>query len=96
MSETTPSEEYAKVAIFNAKKKDWVPLEEKFLSQVTCSGYKHLILGKVLIPDSSVILDKSKATDKPFIKIRELNEITYGNLITAMDITKPGGRLGCF
>jgi hypothetical protein len=42
------------------------------------------------IPDSNKVLDDSKDADKAIIKIQELNELAYSDLITVMDTTKPG------
>jgi hypothetical protein len=92
MSESTSKDDTnTKIITFNGKKRDWDPWEEKFLARAKRRGYKHILLGKETIPDSSEILDESKDTDKPKIKIRELNETAYGDLVTAMDTSKPGG-----
>jgi hypothetical protein len=92
MSESTSKDDRStKIITFNGKKRDWYPWEEKFLARTKCRGYKHILLGKETSPESNKILDELKDADKPKIKIRELNKIAYGDLITAMDTIKPGG-----
>ena len=81
----TNSKEYC----FNGKKQEWEPWEEKFMARVKRRGYKHILLGKEMIPKSTETLDETKDSEK--IQIRELNETAYGDLVTAMETTKPGG-----
>jgi hypothetical protein len=91
MSESTSKDEYIKVVSFNGKKRDWSPWEEIFLARAMRKGYKLVLTGKETIPESTEVLDESKDADKHKIKIRELNQLAYSDLVTAMDTTKPGG-----
>jgi hypothetical protein len=92
MAESTSKDETThQITTFNGKKRDWDLWEEKFLARAKRKGYKHVLLGNVTIPDSNELLDESQDVDKPKIKIQELNKLAYGNLVTALDTSKPGG-----
>ena len=93
---------------FPGKKKDWINWEEKFLSKAKRRGYKDLLLGKVEIPKSTDVLiattdSNTDASDadtllatqatKLKIKIRELNEQGYSDLILSMDTKENAGKI---
>ena len=87
-----------KVIGFSGKKKDWITWEEKFLSKAKRRGYKDLLLGKVEIPKSTAVLTVvSGASDeeatKLKIKIQELNEQGYSDLILSMDTKENAGKI---
>jgi hypothetical protein len=97
-----------KVIGFSGRKKDWITWEEKFLSKAKRRGYKDLLLGKVEIPMSTEVLiaDSESDTDasdaealeatkatKLKIKIRELNEQGYSDLILSMDTKENAGKI---
>ena len=88
---SSKDESNSKELSFNGKKQEWEPWEEKFMARAKRRGYKHILLGKVSIPGSEAILDESNDSDKIKIQVEELNKIAYGDLVTAMDTTKPGG-----
>jgi hypothetical protein len=87
-----------KVIGFSGKKKDWITWEEKFLSKAKRRGYKDLLLGKVLIPESTTVLTViAGASDedaiKAKVKTRELNEQGYSDLILSMDTKSNAGKV---
>ena len=70
-----------KVIQFLGKAKDWAIWEEKFLAKAKRRGFKDVLLGKVAIPKLTEVLDEQKDTDKLKIKIRDLNDVGYSELI---------------
>ena len=92
MSETTSSYEYKKKNVyFSGKKKDWTSWEEKYLAKSKRYGYKSLLLGRETIPKSTDILDPVQDEDK--IKIRELNDDAYSDLVLSIDTTTSAGKV---
>ena len=84
-----------RVITFSGKKLDWSTWEEKFLAKSKRRGYKELLLGKnkIAIPKSSEILDETKDDDLKKIKIGELNESGYTDLILSMDTETSAGKI---
>ena len=71
-------------------KKDWVQWSELFLARAKRKGYKHLLVDKdVKIPKAS---DPAPISEEDK-KISDLNEDAYGDLISAMDLKKEGGKV---
>jgi transposase InsO family protein len=95
-----------KVIGFSGKKKDWITWEEKFLSKAKRRGYKDLLLGRTEIPKSTAVLIAvvdDDASDEAnlirteemalLVKIRELNEQGYSDLILSMDTKENAGKV---
>lgn len=83
-----------KVVLFSGKQEDWFVWEERFLAKAQRRGFKKLLLGKEDdIPKSSDELDITKPNEKKLVKIRNLNEYAYGELVMSMDISKPSGKV---
>jgi hypothetical protein len=80
-----------KYVYFSGKKKDWIPWEEKYLAKSKRYGYKDLLLGMITIPKSSEILVAGE--DDDLIKIRELNEDAYSDLVLSIDTTTSAGKV---
>ena len=70
-----------KVIQFSGKQKDWAVWEEKFMARAKRKGFKDLLLGKTTIPKTSEVLDEKSDDDKKKIKIRDLNDLGYSELI---------------
>ena len=79
-----------KVIQFSGKTKDWAIWEEKFLAKAKRMGFKDVLLGKVIIPKSTEILDETVEGDKKKIKIRELNDLGYSELILSFADSEAG------
>ena len=77
-----------KVIEFSGKKSDWFVWESKFLARAKRKGYKGLLLGKVEIPKENEDIND----DKEKIKIKQLNELAYEDLLLSIDGNKPSGR----
>jgi hypothetical protein len=54
---------------------------EKFLAKAKRSGIKDVFLGKVLIPKSSEVLDEKKDEGKRILRIIDLNEMAFNELV---------------
>jgi hypothetical protein len=80
-----------KYSYFSGKKKDWIPWEEKYLAKSRRYGYKDLLLGKLMIPKLSNILDPVKEQEE--CKIRVLNEDVYSNPIMSINTTTSAGKV---
>ena len=78
----------SKLPLFSTKK-DWVQWSEIFLARAKRKGYKNLLVGEeTVIPKSGQ--DKYTESEQ---KIIGLNEQAYGDLISAMDMKKEGGKV---
>jgi len=78
-----------KLPLFS-NKKDWVQWSKLFLARAKRKGYKHLLVDKdVKIPKAS---DPAPISEEDK-KISDLNEDAYGDLISAMDLKKEGGKV---
>ena len=87
---TTTIDYYAssKMMMFTGKK-DWLTWSEMFLVRANQKGYKSLLV------DSSVVIPKTAQvtlTDEEK-KIKKLNENAYGDLLSALDLKKDGGKV---
>ena len=78
MSNKDTMDQSIRVITFSGKQRDWSHWEEKILARAKRKGLKELYLGKngIVIPKESEQLVQGKDDDK--IKIRENNEIAYG------------------
>jgi hypothetical protein len=65
------------VITFSGKKKDWIASEEKFLSKSKHRGFKEILLGKLVVPISTDILDPAIDQDKVKISLQERNQQGY-------------------
>jgi hypothetical protein len=82
-----------KVILFSGKKKDWTAWEEKFLAKANVKGYDDILLGKVMIPKSTVVIDVTDDAGKELLRIREKNDSGYSDLILSMNMEESGGMV---
>ena len=85
----------AKMPMFSGKKDSWAWWSELFLARAKKKKYKNILL------DSTVKIPKTGQKDddgnlKPLTEdeklIAEKNDLAYGDLISAMDAKKEGGK----
>jgi hypothetical protein len=82
------------VVIYNGKKKDFSSWEEKWLAKAKRKGYKEVVLGSLPIAKNSDLMEGDTEEEKEEkLKIRELNEFAYSDLILSMDTDKAGGKV---
>ena len=78
---------------FNGKASNWDAWNEKFGAKATRRGYKNLLLGNEVVPTQSeydqVVTDSDTAT----IKLGQLNEEAYKDLILSINTTMKQGRV---
>jgi hypothetical protein len=88
MPETT-----IRVVPFSGNKSEYVPWKEKFLAQAKRKRMKEMYLGtnKVDVPKSADSFTVGKDDDK--IKVRDMNEMAYSDLIMAMDTSTNQGMV---
>ena len=88
-------EETIKVVTFDGKKSSWPAWEEKFLARAKRRGYKDLLLRRVDLGPTNAEVPADVPAEKraEVLRLRDLNEIAYADLILAVDTTKPTGRV---
>ena len=80
---------HLKVPIFSGKKEDWDHWSERFLSRAKSLGFKSVMTNpSVIIPKTG----QEFFTDEEKL-IVELNDLGYGELISAIDPTKTAGKV---
>jgi hypothetical protein len=90
----TESEERAiKVITFSGNPKHWSVWEEKFMARAKRKGFKDLLLGKVDIPKTSDVLNAEEAGDKKKLRIKDLNELAFEELILSVEGDTKYGRV---
>ncbi len=89
------SETSIKVIKFSGKKRDWSIWEEKFVARSKCRGYKNILLERqdIKIPKTTEVIDEKTEEGKKKIKIMELNEIGYVDLILSMNTDTLAGQV---
>jgi hypothetical protein len=66
---------------------------EKFLAKANFSGIKDMLLGKVLIPKSSEVLDEKTDEGKKMFRIIDLNEMAFTELVLSIDVSSNSGKI---
>ena len=66
---------------------------EKFLAKARRSGIKDVLLGKVTIPKTNEEINKKTDEGKIMVKIFDLNELAYTELILSIDVRTSGGKV---
>ena len=82
-----------RVLNFSGRKEEWPSWSEKFLAKAKRSGTKDVLLGKVEIPSSFEVADENTEEGKKLLRIRELNEIAYTELILSIDVSNSQGKI---
>lgn len=86
-----------RVVLFNGNKSDWMMWDEKFLARARRRGYKDILLGRakesVPTDEEYEFLNEDEEGDMSKIKLRQLNELAYDDLILSMDTTTASGKV---
>jgi hypothetical protein len=82
-----------KVIPFCGKVDEWTIWREKFLAKAKRYGFKDLLLGKLSIPKVDDVFDAISEEGKKMIKVIELNEIAYIELILSIDVKASNGKI---
>lgn len=84
-----------RVVTFTGKKADWVIWDERFLARARRRGYKDILLGKNAdsIPPDLGKLDANKEEDKTKIRLRQLNELAFDDIILSMEPSTAAGKV---
>ena len=69
---------------FDGKPEHWPVWEEKFLAHGCRREYKDILLGKTSIPGDSDSIDVSTAEGKAKLKIKQLNQLAYEDIIISI------------
>jgi gag-polypeptide of LTR copia-type len=82
-----------RVLNFSGRKKEWLSWNEKFLAKAKRSGIKDVLLGKVEIPTSLDVIDEKTEEGKKLLRIADLNEIAFTELILLIDVSNSNGKI---
>jgi predicted nucleic acid-binding protein len=64
-----------------------------FLAKVMCLGIKDVLLGKVIIPKSSEVFDEKTDEGKSILRIIDLNEMDFIELVMSIDVSIRSGKI---
>jgi gag-polypeptide of LTR copia-type len=82
-----------RVLNFSGRKEEWPSWNEKFLAKAKRSGIKDVLLGKVEIPSSLDVIDEKTEEGKKLLRIADLNEIAFTELILSIDVSNSHGKI---
>ena len=82
-----------RVLNFTGKKEEWSTWSEKFLAKARRSGIKDVLLGKVSIPKTNEEINEKTDEGKIMMKIFDLNELAYTELILSIDVRTSSGKV---
>jgi hypothetical protein len=82
-----------RVLNFSGRKEEWPSWNEKFLAKAKRSGIKDVLLGKVEIPTSLDVIDEKTEEGKKLLRIADLNEIAFTELILSIDVSNSNGKI---
>ena len=82
-----------RVLNFSGRKEEWPSWSENFLAKAKRSGTKDVLLGKVQIPSSFEVIDEKTEEGKKLMRIIELNEIAFTELILSIDVSSSNGKI---
>ena len=89
-------EKSIRIIEFSGKQSDWDNRSEKFLVQAKRKGYKKLLLGTEKVPTQEQIdlaESSSSSTDKKIIKLGELNELAYKDIVLSINHMSSSGKV---
>jgi hypothetical protein len=78
---------------FSGRNEEWPCWIEKFLAKTKRSGIKDVLLGKVEIPTSLDVIDEKTEEGKKLLRIADLNEIAFTELILSIDVSHSNGKI---
>jgi hypothetical protein len=81
-----------RVLNFTGKKEEWSTWSEKFLAKARRSGIKDILLGKLTIPKTNHEINEETDGGKTMMKIINLNELAYTELILSIDVKTSSGN----
>jgi hypothetical protein len=81
------------VLSFPGRKEDRPSWNEKFLAKAKRSGIKDIMLGKVEIPTSLDVIDEKTEKGKKLLRIADLNEIAFTEIILSIDVSNSNGKI---
>jgi hypothetical protein len=81
------------VLSFSGSKDEWPTWSEKCLAKAKRSGIKDVLLGKVLIPKSSEVFYEKTDEGKRMLKIIDLNEMAFTELVLSIDVSSSSGKI---
>ena len=82
-----------RVLNFSGRKEEWPSWNEKFLANAKRSGIMDVLLGKIKIPTSLDVIDEKTEEGKKLLRIADLNEIAFTELILSIDVSNSNGKI---
>jgi hypothetical protein len=77
---------------FSGSKDEWSTQSEKVLAKAKRSGIMDVFLGNVFIPKSSEFFDEKTDEGKNKLRIIDLNEMAYAELVLSIDVSSSSGK----
>jgi hypothetical protein len=78
---------------FSGRKEEWPSWSDKFLAKAKRSGIEDVLLGRVEIPTSLDVIDEKTDEGKRLMRITDLNEIAFTELILSIDVSNSKGKI---
>jgi hypothetical protein len=75
-----------RVLKFTGNKEEWSTWNEKFLAKARIYGIKDILLGKVTIQKNSEKINEKTDEGKSKLKISDVNELAYIELILSINV----------
>jgi hypothetical protein len=84
-----------RVVTFSGRKDDWITWDEKFQARARRRGYGDILLGdKSALDDANfAALSESDSTHSKQLKLRQLNELAFDDLILSMETGTSNGKV---
>jgi hypothetical protein len=82
-----------RVLSFSGSKDEWPTWNEKFLAKAKSSVIKDVLLAKVLIPNSSEVLDEKSDEGKRMLRIIDSNEMAFTELVLSIDVSSSSDKI---
>ena len=89
-------EKSVRIIEFGGKQADWDGWSEKFLARAKRRGYKGLLLGRDKVPTQEQLdlaETSSSDSDKKILKLGELNELAYEDIVLSINHTTSSGKV---
>jgi hypothetical protein len=77
----------------SGSKDEWPAWSEKFLAKGKRPGIKDVLLGKFFIPKSSGLFGEKTDEGKRMLRIIDLNEISFTELVLSIDVTSSSDKI---
>jgi gag-polypeptide of LTR copia-type len=88
---TKDSERAIRTIVWDGKQNSYLIWSEKFMANAKRRGYKEVMTGNLKVPKADKVLDEDDTDDAKEIKVRDMKDLGYVDLILSMSDTEVGG-----